>query len=176
MENLTKNQIIQRAIGISRGSYVDAIRLAENLEVDVYGVDEKDDFNSKIVYDKEKGKYAIYVNIIHPITRQRFSIAHDLAHLVLHPDEIKAKGGLNREERIGNKTKEQEEAADELAEEILMPKELVDKYLKENNIDKTIKIDSSLIIKIADYFKVSKIVATIRLRNLRFYVPFISFS
>jgi Zn-dependent peptidase ImmA (M78 family) len=175
MKNLTKNELIQRAIGISKDNYIDIIKLAENLGIDVYAEEKDDDFNSCIIFDKENQKHAIYVNLNHPITRQRFSIAHELAHYVLHPEKIK-QGMVNREEKITPRTKVQEEEADSLAEEILMPKELIEKYLQGSHIDKTTRIDANLVNEISDYFRVSKVVATIRLRNLNFYVPFISFS
>ena len=48
--------------------------------------------------------------------------------------------------------------------------------LEEENLDKNAEINSSIIQKIAEAFKVSTMVAIIRLRNLNYNVPYISYA
>ncbi|HSX10071.1 MAG TPA: ImmA/IrrE family metallo-endopeptidase [Candidatus Saccharimonadales bacterium] len=173
-------EVINRAIGLSQGKgFIDVITLAKGYGIDVYLSNEKaeenEDFNACITYDKTTGKYAIYVNPKQPYERQRFSIAHELAHYFLHRDELIEAGELNRDPQ-DSLNREKDYKADKLAADILMPTPLVEEYIKDKEITKYTKFNKSIITKIADYFKVSRTVAAIRLRELKYFVPYISFA
>jgi len=98
--------------------------LAEKLGLEVYKVDGWDnDISGKIVKDEDKGGssgYAIYVNAKHGLNRRRFTIAHEIAHYVLHQpligdgilDDALYRSGLNHHIEI---------EANQLAADILMP-------------------------------------------------------
>lgn len=64
---------------------VDVIELATNEGIAVY----KASFDSEHVCGmlrRENGKTSIYFNRNHPLTRQRYTIAHELGHHILHAD------------------------------------------------------------------------------------------
>lgn len=176
MDRITSINLVNRAIGISAdtGGYVDVIKLAKLLDIDVFlGTNDNEDFHAKIEKDHETNRYNIVVNPTQPFERQRFSIAHELAHFVLHKSKLDELGRLNRDDSLN---KMQEDKADELAAEILMPTQLLEKYLKELGLDKKQEVKKNIIENVASYFKVSKTVAAIKLRELKFYVPFTSFA
>ncbi len=165
-------------INLAKSSYnhtgnVDVVSLASQLGIEVYAVEESDDFVAQIKYSKKNDQFYILVNKNHPHTRQRFSIAHELAHYVRDHDKIKAKGAMNRQN--GGDANE-EHQADKLAAEILMPDEIVRDYMNQMDVDSTQVIKHGLIAKLSEKFKVSKLVATLRLRHLKYYVPYIEFA
>lgn len=63
----------------------------------------------------------MYLNITHPLTRQRFTVAHEIAHYLLHPVGMYAENG---------KKGRMEREANALAAEILMPRRAVLECLK----------------------------------------------
>lgn len=72
---------------------------------------------------------AIYVNKDHPETRRRFTIAHEIAHFVLHQDLIGdgiTDDGLYR----SNLSLTNETHANRFAADLLMPWHLVDREIK----------------------------------------------
>lgn len=178
MDTIKPAGLINQAIGITADTtgYVDVIKLAKLLDIDVFlGTNSNEDFNAKIELDKASKRYTIIVNPDQPFERQRFSIAHELAHFVLHRDLIDRFGSLNRDpDDIINKAQEQK--ADELAAEVLMPTLLLEKYTNELGLDKKEEIKKNIIEKVASYFRVSRTVAAIKLRELKFFVPFTSFA
>ena len=112
--------------------------------------------SGKILKDKEAGGssgYAIYINNDHPKTRRRFTLAHEIAHFILHRDNIGdgiADDALYR----SGLTNAQEVMANKLAAEILMPLNLVNQKIKAG-------IES--IIELASIFEVSQTAMAIRL-------------
>lgn len=173
---ITKQQLITRALELASNNYVDVIKLADDLGIDVFAINNGDDFNACIHYDELIGKLYIEVNENHPETRRRFSIAHELAHFVLHPDDIVEKKTLNRISKNDYKYDDKEKEADKLAAEILMPKELVELFLESEKLTTTRFISENSFFKIAEHFKVSNIMAILRLRELKYLVPYIQFA
>ena len=107
--------------------------------------------SGKIV--KEGDNYVIYYNDSHPLTRQRFTMAHEFAHFLLHKDFIGdgiEDDALYRSKKFPSKF---ETEANKLAAEILMPWQLIEKAQNEG-----IKI----IALIAAKLKVSKHALAIR--------------
>jgi Zn-dependent peptidase ImmA (M78 family) len=76
----------------------------------------------------DKANKSIYVNATDSQERQRFTIAHELAHYIYGHDEDKF--GLNY--RDGNRDRNSaERQADDFAAEVLMPSPIVRKKIKE---------------------------------------------
>lgn len=104
---------------------VDVVGLARRLGVEVYRAKGWDDNISGMIRRDEDGEaYSIYVNDSHSETRQRFTIAHELAHLMLHQpligdgiaDDVLYRSGLSNGV---------EAEANAMAADILMPMERV---------------------------------------------------
>ena len=106
----------------------------------------------------------IVVNKNHSATRKRFTIAHELAHFILHYDKIgdgivdrEAENGIMfRSNTISNRD---EYAANSMAAEILMPINQLRQIFRDNpNIDHT---------ELAKLFNVSEQAMKIRLQQIR---------
>lgn len=78
---------------------------------------------------REHGRVVIGVNATHAPTRQRFSIAHEIGHLLLHqgrPMFIDRDGRLNRRDELSTLGTDREEIeANSFAAALLMPQSLL---------------------------------------------------
>lgn len=105
------------------------VDLANHLGIRVYSVDwpNTDRANGRIFRDPVQGGlsgYAILVNRNHNRARRRFTIAHEIAHYILHENQIG--DGVNAPGLDRSLVPEQIEVeANQLAEKILMPQNLV---------------------------------------------------
>ncbi len=171
---ITRDQIIALAeTSFKEKGSVDVIQLAQNLNVPVYVVEDDDDFCAQIRYSSENSSFAILVNKNHSATRSRFSIAHEIAHYVKDHNRIKEQGVMNRK---GEGEADIEKQADELAAEILMPTSVIDRFMENAEVDSSQAINHDFIQKISKEFNVSLLVAAIRLRKLKYHVPYIEFA
>lgn len=107
---------------------VQTIPIAEALGLSCYRVDSWPDSTSgMIVRDPARGGesgFAIYVNAKHSNVRRRFTIAHEIAHFVLHRDLIG--DGITEDALYRSGLSDAvEREANGLAAEILMPRHLV---------------------------------------------------
>ncbi|WP_420238023.1 ImmA/IrrE family metallo-endopeptidase [Telmatobacter bradus] len=133
---------------------VDVIRMAEVLGLKVWQ-QEMDGYSGLIKKDPKHGGlagYSIIVNKLDHRPRQRFTIAHEVGHFLLHRDRIG--DGLKDDAlyRSGLSTREEVEA-NKLAAMILMPFHLLDREVKAG-----ISVQD-----LADKFGVSKQAMSIRL-------------
>jgi Zn-dependent peptidase ImmA (M78 family) len=148
---------------IANKGIIDIVLLAIELKIKVYSEDLKDDKNAFIT---KKGGYEIIVNRNQMPERQRFSITREIAHFILHKEEIQDRRVLARENSNFSLDIESEKAADALAADILLPKKYVEECLTERNISKENFITEIRVIKnLAERFKVSKTAAIVRLRE-----------
>ncbi len=70
---------------------IEVTPLANKLGIKVYRAPWPDSISGKIQRDPSRGGesgFAIFVNKDHAATRRRFTIAHEIAHYVLHEDAI----------------------------------------------------------------------------------------
>lgn len=117
---------------------------------------------SKDNIDKYNAKKIIIVNSNHSNRRNRFTVAHELGHFIMHKNEeifAHRETGENDCEEIN---------ANSFASALLMPKKAV------NNLVKSIKEEFwgevpeyYLISQVADTFNVSEAAAEVRLRKLK---------
>lgn len=155
---------------------IDVVGLAKRLGLNVYSLDLPENQSGSIKKD-EQGSVYIEVNRNHPITRQRFTVAHEIAHFVKHPKQLSEKGQLDRNQNFKDATEiKLETEADQEAAEILMPAYLVDDFFKSNDWTKNTKFNSDMVSEIAEVFRVSRAMAILRLRGIGFNIPFISFA
>jgi hypothetical protein len=112
---------------------VDVVKLADSLGIKVWQMRLPEGVSGKIFLDPLNGGpsgYSIGVNGEDPFTRKRFTVAHEIAHYVLHRDHIGS--GLTENAMYRSKLGTREEVqANKLAADILMPYPLIQKLAKE---------------------------------------------
>ena len=128
-----------------------------------------DDELSGMVYIKE-GNPIIGVNALHHPNRQRFTIAHEVGHLLMHRHQIEQEVHvdktflmLRRDAESSSGINDIEVEANAFAAEVLMPENLVINALKNESFDID---DDSFIAQLAKKFKVSTQAIQFRLGNL----------
>lgn len=109
---------------------IQVVPIAEELGINVYTVKEwPNDLSGKLQKDnKSKSGFSIYVNATHPDVRKRFTIAHEIAHFILHRGLIKDElidDGLYRS-GLSNAI---EAEANKFASDILMPWHLINEAI-----------------------------------------------
>jgi Zn-dependent peptidase ImmA (M78 family) len=128
-----------------------------------------DDELSGMAFVAAHGKY-IVVNSSHHINRQRFTIAHECGHHVLHEDYLKQgvhvdKGILKRDPLSSAGVDLKEVAANAFAAELLMPRSLVSVEIP-RDFDVLADEDQVELKRIAARFQVSPAALNIRLISL----------
>ncbi len=115
---------------------VEVMPIATDLGLHVYNVTSwPDDLSGMIVKDATNpggSGYAIYVNGNHPPVRRRFTIAHEIAHFILHTNDIGdgiVDDGLYRSKLSNAK----EAQANAMAADILMPWHLIRQAMQNGN-------------------------------------------
>ncbi len=121
---------------------------------------------SGVVYRNKDGTAVIGVNSSHPIQRQRFTIAHEIGHLLLHADEnlhVDKNFPIGLRNAISGKSvNENEIEANQFAAALLMPANLIAK-----DIQQLIGTDVLIAIrKLARKYRVSEQAMSIRLSTL----------
>lgn len=136
---------------------INAIKMAKSLGYEVYQANFKDSAISGGVNFQESGG-KIYLNRNDSPTRQRFTLAHELGHCVMHKEHHQ-NGILERIDMFRNpENHSQEEVeANAFAANLLMPEQMVREMWK--------RWGSTEIL--ADIFKVSLSAMSYRLYNLR---------
>ncbi|HEY4075707.1 MAG TPA: ImmA/IrrE family metallo-endopeptidase [Rhizomicrobium sp.] len=108
--------------------------------------------------DENPEKYIIKVNRHDPSRRQRFTVAHEIAHFLLHRDQIGA--GLKDDVLYRSTLSDSREAeANRLAADILIPQSLLKEWLDNARL---LRIDD-VVSYLADRFEVSEASMKIRL-------------
>jgi Zn-dependent peptidase ImmA (M78 family) len=116
------------------------------------------------------GKPIIGVNATHHPNRQRFTIAHELGHVLLHRSRLeaavlvdKSKNFIPRDPMSAEGTDPVEVQANAFASELLMPAKLVRQVLSESTRDLH---DDDYLIALAKRFRVSLAALQFRLEKL----------
>jgi len=142
---------------------VPVVNLANDLGLKVYLSDDFSPQQSGSLV-KEKNDFVIYVNKNNSPVRRRFTVAHEIAHYILHKDQfvensehidpLKQIIELKREDGKPRTVKEQkiETEANSLAAKILMPDDSFRRIWQE----------SDTIEQVADRFEVSQSAASYR--------------
>lgn len=107
------------------------LKIATDLGIPVFRWPCTSEIAGKIVKTKE-GKYEIYVRADDPHYRQRFTIAHEIAHFLLHKDIIGDGIRDNALYRSGL-SNELEIEANKLAADILMPWHIINEAMDQGN-------------------------------------------
>lgn len=155
MQEISFDFIELKANEILKGFYpivfpIDPVLVAKSLGLEVFTASLPRDVSGQIFYKEKK----IFVEATDYITRQVFSIAHEIGHYVLHNDGTSHTSYRDTNSALGIDRKERE--ANHFAASLLMPK---DEILRLVGLG--FKVDS-----MANYFNVSSLAMEYRLQNL----------
>jgi hypothetical protein len=152
----TPGQIIQRH---QQKPPVDVIAIARDLGVNVWEMHNlPDGISGKIFKDALNGGtsgYSIGVKASEGYRRKRFTVAHEIAHFILHRDKIGQELSDDEMYRGGLST-EDEVRANQLAADILMPASLIRRLRAEGHSDS----------ELADLLQVSEAAIRVRISYL----------
>jgi len=175
-----KNSIIEgitydiiKKLNINSPKKIDLIKISKHLGVNVKSEDLDSDISGLFVI-KDNEAYIRY-NARESKQRQRFTIAHELGHFVLHKDTplfISKKDNVmyrNLDSSTGEIKRERE--ANSFAASLLMPRKLVLEEIKKIPKKATHNPSSYL----AEKFEVSEQAMTFRLANLGFDIGLINY-
>jgi Zn-dependent peptidase ImmA (M78 family) len=142
---------------------VDVEGVARRLGIKVQEEEFPDTLSGALVRSDE-GKAFIAVNKAHHRHRRRFSIAHELAHFVLHQDaagyyDQKHKIGVHFRAAKGGNWDAKEVEANRFAAELLMPRRMI--------IDAIVRSGEAEASALARQFDVSEEAMTYRLADIR---------
>ena len=169
---IENEDVIKKAVELKKANgYIDTVKLANLFGIEVVPENWKDDSSAYIKFDDSNDKFIIFVNTNHSKERQRFSIAHEIAHFILHKEIIKELKQVDRNS-LRSLAPEQEKAADKLAAKILMPDNLVEEYLTQLHITKQNEINKDTLSKFAKDFNVSFLAAYIKLKELNYNLSY----
>jgi len=145
------------------GPPVPVLELAQSHRINVRFGPLPDDLSGFLVHEGEK--VFIGVNSRHASTRQRFTLAHELGHFVLHPSGnfVDRKLIYFRHNRSSQALDPKEVEANQFAAELLMPERFVYRFLKDRIVDLE---DEEFLAGLAKRFSVSTQALTYRLMNL----------
>ena len=145
-KGFTSASDVLRALGV-KGAPVDVVLVAQALGIPINVVKQPGWTGAM----KNDGKAAsIWVKAEDDVTRQRFTIAHEIGHVMLHP------AGVLFRDNASYSGDEREKAANDFAAQLLMPMPLMDAIAMQTNRD---------VHAIARAFQVSPGAARIRLRE-----------
>jgi len=146
-------------------------RVAQHLNLRTAGTGFEDDISGILV--AEKNRAAIGYNAMHAPVRQRFTIAHEIGHYVLHVLNVKTPPHsrlfvdryvvYRRGEDSATGNDQEEVEANTFAAALLMPERLVREDIKKHRFDLDDEDDLSAL---ARHFNVSASAMSNRLANL----------
>ena len=115
----------------------------------------------------------IGVNAHHSPNRQRYTIAHELGHYFLHEDILREGAHvdtvitmLNRDRDTALGTVNIEIEANQFAAELLMPRHMIENYLRAEGLGSAAISDDAVVGTMAQAFKVSTAAMAIRLATV----------
>ena len=121
---------------------------------------------------RDEGQPVIGVNSLNHIHRQRFTVAHEIGHFLLHEGKeyVDVPTVRFRDLKSGLAIDKEEIEANGFAAELLMPRELLEKSLR---IITRQKLDDpkEIVEKLSKEYKVSPQTAEFRLKNLGVFSP-----
>jgi Zn-dependent peptidase ImmA (M78 family) len=161
-------QVARRALKSNGGQLpIDVHAIARSHNVAVHEVTLDESVSGVLVV--KDGRAIIGVNAAHHPNRQRFSIAHELGHYLLHsrnsPSDVFVDTApiFFRDERSSDGTEYQEIQANAFAAELLMPEDLLRGELRNGPLD---AFDDDAVLQLASRFGVSVQAISIRLTRL----------
>jgi Zn-dependent peptidase ImmA (M78 family) len=167
--SLAKNAAKKLLEGESHKAPVDVVKIASKLNIDIVQLAFSNDGVSGLLKLKSKsGSPVIAVNKNHHENRQRFTIAHEIGHYLLHNVKemhVDSTAVYFRDEESTQATNMKEIQANQFAAELLMPKYMIINDLKKISFDDDKNIKST-IKNLAKNYKVSEQAMLIRIGGL----------
>ncbi len=150
---MTQVEIERLVKRFKQSAPVDVVTLARALGINVMKTQQWDDSTSGAIVHDGDGRFTIWTNAKHAECRRRFTIAHEIAHFVLHRDAI---GDGIRDDalfrsRLGGLLERQ---ANRYAANLLMPSPLIKECIEDG---------AASIAELAAALRVSKTAMSIRL-------------
>jgi|SRR5665647_967015 len=145
-------------------------KIAEQSGIKIHSYDLGENISGVLVIKNDQG--TIGINPTEQSVRQRFTIAHELGHYVLHRNSNesifidKEYKVLFRDQRSSTGEDKREQEANAFAASILMPKKLLIEQIQTHFLDLT---DENAVKRLAKMFNVSVIAMTIRISNLSLF-------
>ena len=154
---------------------VDVLIRAQGIEI---ARNRFDDETSGLIYVDPETRHAVVgLNISHSKTRQRFTLAHELGHFLLHK---RSSSGLHvddsdffikfRDHHSSDGSDREEREANSFAAELLMPSSLLERDVKKLREGLSLS-DETTVRKLASRYGVSLQALTFRLVNLGLINP-----
>lgn len=144
--------------------------IAKKMGIEVVRKEPEDDLSGCLVRDSKHKKVVIGVNPTHHRKRQRFTIAHELGHFLLHEEEqVHVDGGefgiqvKLRDSKSSEGTDRDEKEANLFAAELLMPTQFLERDLAHKSFA---LLDEEAIGSLAAKYDVSTQALTFRLAYL----------
>ena len=161
------NEVLEKAGFFEVPLPVDLV--ARRLGLRVEPTDLGDDISGLLVIDNGKG--TIGYNASHPRVRQRFSIAHELGHFLLHRNDLqlfidKRYAIAFRDKRSSSGEYRREREANAFAAALLMPESLMRREIRKHDFDLG---DEATLDALAEAFDVSVQAMAYRLANLNLF-------
>ena len=135
---------------------VDLISIANNNDIDVYKQKLPDGISGAIRYNKDINRFQILLEKDESLTRQRFTLAHELAHFFLEREKLLMQEEVHFDTKFRRYHNDEENEADYLAGALLMDKKMLSILYR---------INSSISV-LAKTFNVSESSMTVRLMIL----------
>ncbi len=159
-------EILRNTVGLQKPP-VDVKKIASLLGADCREAALPDE-TSGVLEKKPEGHHKILVNKDHASVRRRFTIAHELGHLVLSQ-----RNGIYIDKRIFFRNGRSQQAIDPeeitanaFAAELLMPTPLIRRSFNRYAVNGFFDAGSDVVADLADEFKVSTTAMSIKLQNL----------
>jgi Zn-dependent peptidase ImmA (M78 family) len=136
---------------------VDVIAIASHYNITVFSDTSLSDYQNGCILVNDNEEYEIIINKSHSVVRQRFTVAHEIAHYIFDRDYLDIHKSIDRDgDAKDHSYRHREIRANKFASELLMPEErFIDIFLELKNID-----------TLANYFLVSKNAIKFRAMNL----------
>ena len=158
-------QIILNSVGYNIP--IDIERIIQSYNIEIRSQSLEDSMSSMLVI--KNGRGIIGINKAHPPTRQRFSLAHELGHYLLHSKStqifVDASTIFFRDELASEGSDKEEIEANTFAAELLMPESVLRQIIRQQPLD---AFDDRAVQRLAAKFGVSVQALTIRLTRLGF--------
>jgi Zn-dependent peptidase ImmA (M78 family) len=153
-----------------RSAPIDVEAIAKRLGIEIRRELAPDDLSGFILRDKQLNRPVIGVNRGHHPRRQRFTIAHEIGHFMLHKGEQLHVDRINagfvvrrRDGRSKEGTDVEEKEANLFAAELLMPSRFIKRDITEVGFS---LMDECAIRELAEQYQVSTAALTFRLAHL----------